>query len=146
MWIDLLWFFPWTLMLYLIHRLVHCAPVFKNIHLQHHRHINFNQTGWHYNNLFLFNDTWTCTLDLWITEVFPTIIFSAITNQWWLCVFYYVWAAFFQEDLEHNTNVDVSFFTFGRWHMCHHKNSTKNFGLFFSVWDVVFKTELKHNI
>jgi sterol desaturase/sphingolipid hydroxylase (fatty acid hydroxylase superfamily) len=111
--------------------------------LDHHAYVNTHETGWHWSNLFLFNDTWTSTLDLWITEVVPTIIFSAVTGQWWLCAFYYVWAAFIQEPLEHNNSINIPFLTHGRWHLIHHKNVKQNFGLFFPVWDVMFGTYKK---
>jgi sterol desaturase/sphingolipid hydroxylase (fatty acid hydroxylase superfamily) len=97
-------------------------------------------TKWHWNNLFLFNDNWTSTLDLWLTEVIPTIIFSVITGQYWLCVFYYIWAAFFQESIEHNSNFNLKGFTSGQWHLIHHRQPNKNYGLFFPVWDILFGT------
>lgn len=134
-------FVAWTFLLYVVHRLVHVLPVVKWIHWDHHIHIINNKTGWHWSNLFLFNDTWTSTLDLWITEVIPTIAFSAVTGQWWLCVFYYVWAAFIQESIEHNANFNWYPFTSGKWHLQHHHMSSTNFGLFTPVWDKLFRTE-----
>ena len=140
---SIIYFLLWTLMLYWIHRLVHATPLLKNIHWDHHRYVLVSTPGWRWNNLLLFNDTWTSTIDLWITEVIPTIVFSYITGQWWICALYYVWAAFFQENLEHNKDVDFRFWTMGRWHLVHHNNSTKHFGLFIPVWDMMFKTVVK---
>lgn len=137
-----IYFFSWTLMLYWIHRLGHVMPVVKYFHLDHHRHILSNTPTWHWNNLFLFNDTWKSTIDLWITEVVPTLIFAFLTGQWWIAIFYYVWAAFVQESIEHNKNVDVPGLTSGKWHLIHHR-SPYNYGLFFPVWDMVFGTN-KH--
>ena len=135
------YFLSWTLTLYWIHRIGHKLPYVKVWHWNHHRYISKNgMQGWHWNNLFLFNDTWTSTLDLYVTEVIPTIIFSLITGQWWIFLFYYVWAAFFQEMFEHNKEIDVPFFTTGRWHLIHHTTPTKNFGLFFPIWDIIFGT------
>ena len=136
----MVYFLLWTLMLYWVHRFGHIIPIIREIHWNHHRYINVNNVKWHWNNLFLFNDTWTSTLDLWITEVIPTIIFSAITGQWWICIFYYLWAAFLQENLEHNLKIDVPIFTFGKWHRIHHRIPNKNFGLFFPQWDLIFGT------
>jgi sterol desaturase/sphingolipid hydroxylase (fatty acid hydroxylase superfamily) len=144
-------FISWTLYLYLIHRVIHSIglrlfPVAFNAHADHHRYINTNkQTTWHWNNLFLFNDTWTSTLDLWITEVIPTLIFSLITGAWWVSVFYYVWAALVQEVIEHNPKFDLyPFLTSGKWHLVHHHNTSVNYGLFFPVWDILFGTFKSH--
>lgn len=137
-------FFLWTLLLYIVHRLMHEIPILRNIHLDHHRYIikNLGNTSWHWNNLFLYNDTWISTLDLWITEVVPTLIFSYITGHWWIFAFYYCWAAFIQEIIEHNPKINWYPFTSGRWHLIHHRNFKKNYGLFHPVWDRIFQTEM----
>lgn len=138
----LVYFLAWTLTLYWIHRIAHEVSWIRSIHLEHHRYVLQNKTGWHWSNLFLFNDTWMCTLDLWISEVIPTLIFSLITGHWWISVFYYVWAAFIQEPIEHNKNFNIPVLTSGKWHMIHHR-SEKNYGLFTSFWDRVFNTNMK---
>lgn len=95
--------------------------------------------------MFLFNDTWMSTLDLWITEVIPTLIFSLVTGYWWISVFYYLWAAFVQEIIEHNPKFDVfPLLTSGRWHLIHHHNTSVNYGLFTPVWDIAFGTYKSH--
>jgi sterol desaturase/sphingolipid hydroxylase (fatty acid hydroxylase superfamily) len=86
-------------------------------------------------------------LDLWITEVIPTVIFSWITGHWWLSVFYYLWAALIQEVVEHNPKFDVfPLLTSGRWHLVHHKDSTRNYGLFLPIWDIMFGTYKSHKV
>lgn len=134
------YFLSWTLMLYVIHRLAHAVPYVRRWHLDHHSYVNKHVTAWHWSNLFLYNDTWISTLDLWITEVIPTIVFSAVTGQWWILIFYYFWAALIQETIEHNKQVNIPFLTHGQWHLVHHSNVKYNFGLFFPLWDVIFKT------
>jgi sterol desaturase/sphingolipid hydroxylase (fatty acid hydroxylase superfamily) len=137
----IIYFLSWTLFLYWIHRAGHKLPYVKSWHWDHHSHIlRYGSQGWHWNNLFLFNDTWTSTLDLWITEVVPTIIFSWITGQWWIFVFYYLWAAILQESLEHNKEINFPILTSGQWHLIHHRHPNKNYGLFFPLWDIVFNT------
>jgi len=126
-------------MLYWIHRLVHLTPIFRSIHLHHHTFIISHKTKWHWSNLFLFNDDWTSTLDLWLTEVIPTVLFSLITNQWWIGILYYIWAAFIQETIEHNEKFNIPVLTSGKWHLIHHR-SAFNYGLFTSVWDIIFRT------
>ena len=142
----IVYFLAWTFCLYWIHRIVHKVPYVKKWHWDHHNYIvRHGSKGWHWNNLFLFNDTWTSTLDLYVTEVMPTITFSWLTGQWWIFILYYIWAAFFQEMLEHNKNIDVPIFTSGKWHLIHHRHPNKNYGLFFPVWDMFFKTYLNVN-
>lgn len=138
------YFFLWTLILYWIHRVSHSVPMIRSIHLHHHRFISLHLTKWHWNNLLLFNDDWVSTLDLWITEVIPTLIFSAITGQWWISVFYYIWAAFVQETIEHNPNFNLPLLTSGKWHLIHHQ-SKFNYGLFFPIWDITFGTNIYIN-
>lgn len=132
----------WTLVLYAIHRLAHQIPILQRIHNAHHKTIKKNNTSkWHWSNLFLYNDNWLSTVDLWISDIIPTIGVAIIFDAWWIVFFYYVWAAFFQERLEHNNNINWYPFTCGQWHMNHHNNPKCNYGLFFPVWDKVFKTE-----
>lgn len=135
-------FLTWTFYLYWVHRAVHQTPFVKTAHLDHHKFININgKTSWHWNNLFLFNDTWTSTVDLWVTEVIPTLVFSYVTGQWWISIFYYLWAALIQEVIEHNPKFNLyPLLTSGKWHLIHHRDSTKNFGLFIPVWDMLFGT------
>lgn len=133
------YFFLWTLMLYWIHRIVHYIPVIRAIHMHHHRFVLTHHTKWHWSNLLLFNDDWTSTVDLWITEVIPTLLFSLVTGQWWISVFYYIWAAFIQETIEHNQNFDIPILTSGCWHLIHHRSSV-NYSLFTPQWDIIFKT------
>lgn len=135
----LVYFLLWTLFLYVIHRIIHKIPIIRSIHLDHHAYVNKHTTGWHWSNIFLYNDTVKSTIDLWITEVIPTVIFAVITGQYWLIIFYYLWAAFIQESVEHNMNIDWPILTCGKWHMIHHR-SLYNYGLFLPIWDMLFGT------
>jgi len=134
-------FLGWTFLLYWVHRIVHVMPFVQHLHWNHHWYVNNHATGWHWSNLFLFNDTWISTIDLWITEVIPTIIFAWVFDAWWVLAFYYIWAALLQEDLEHNKFVNWYPVTSGKWHLVHHQQADRNFGIFIPVWDKLFKTE-----
>lgn len=136
---HVMYFFLWTLMLYWIHRIGHETPIVRGFHLDHHRHILSNHTTWHWNNLFLVNDNLRGTIDLWLTEVIPTLVFSCVTGEYWIFVFYYLWAALIQETIEHNKDFDLPLLTSGKWHLIHHR-SNYNYGLFFPVWDILFGT------
>ena len=140
----IVYFLLWTFLLYWIHRIGHKISFIKKYHNEHHRHININgMQGWRWNNLLLYNDTKKSTIDLYITEVIPTLIFSMVTQQWWIFIFYYIWAAFFQENYEHNPKLNLPGFTSGKWHLIHHRNYNKNYGLFFPIWDIIFGTYKK---
>ena len=121
-------------MLYWLHRATHRLPILGHYHADHHSFINKNLkksvvNKWHWSNLFLFNDNLNSTIDLWLTEVLPTIVFSIVTGQYWLIAFYYAWAAFIQEPIEHNPKFDVPLLLSGRRHLIHHKQANKNYGL-----------------
>jgi sterol desaturase/sphingolipid hydroxylase (fatty acid hydroxylase superfamily) len=135
------YFLFWTFILYWSHRAAHKISWIKKIHNRHHVLIDQNfdiTTRWY--NVFLISHIKEDTYDLWVTEVIPTIIFSLITEQYWILAFYYIWAAFFQETIEHKKNLNLYFLTSGKWHLIHHQTSNKNFGIFFPIWDIIFKT------
>lgn len=116
-------------------------PYFKQIHADHHKQISDNTyDGLNWKNLFLYFDSPKSTLDQWYTEVIPTMIMSLFFG-WWLFVLYYIWAAFIQEAVEHNPKFNFyPIITSGKWHLMHHKDNSKNFGVFFPIWDILFKT------
>jgi len=122
---------------------MHAIPWLGIFHDDHHNFISTNKTSWSWNNFLLFTDTWLSTLDLWITEVIPTLVFAWLSTNWWLLIFYYLWAAFLQETIEHNDNIDLYPLTSGKWHLIHHKIPSKNFGLFLPIWDKIFQSELR---
>jgi hypothetical protein len=133
-------FLIWTFVIYWAHRLAHAIPVISTIHADHHKYVVQNEVNWHWSNLFLYNDTWLSTLDLWITEVIPTIVMSLFVG-WWLFIAYYIWAAFIQERIEHNSKFNLyPFLTSGKWHMIHHRQAKYNYGIFFPIWDIIFRT------
>jgi sterol desaturase/sphingolipid hydroxylase (fatty acid hydroxylase superfamily) len=134
----------WTFCLYVSHRGAHHIPIIRDIHQRHHHFIRTHNTPtWSWNNLLLFNDNWISTLDWWLTEVIPTILFCLMTQQWWIAIFHYIYSATIQEQIEHNPNFSMyPWLSSGKWHLYHHLNdNTKNFGPFIIIWDKIFKTE-----
>jgi sterol desaturase/sphingolipid hydroxylase (fatty acid hydroxylase superfamily) len=80
-------------------------------------------------------------VDLWFTEVIPTVIFVLVTGSWWVLIFYYLWAAFIQESIEHRAQVNLTpVLTSGQWHLVHHMHVTSNYGVFLPLWDWLFGT------
>ena len=138
---QLFFFFLWTLLMYGMHRVMHSSKLLGYFHIQHHKVINNKETKWHWNNVLLYNDDMKSTIDLWITDVAPTLIFCYFTGQWWIFFVYYFYAAFFQENIEHSFNVNIPLISSGRWHLTHHKDSRYNYGFVFTFWDKLFKTE-----
>lgn len=141
----LYYFLLWTFVLYWAHRLGHKISWIRKIHMCHHSYISQSKSqGWHWSNIFLYNDTAKSTIDYWITEVLPTILVTLLTQQYWIFAVFYIWAAFFQEATEHNKNFNLSpYLTMGKWHMLHHEIGSHNFGVYTTIWDIVFKTN-KH--
>jgi len=136
------YFFLWTFFIYWIHRIGHMFPKLFPTHRAHHHFVANNEITWSWNNIFLFNDNWDSTFDFWLTEVVPTIIFVIITDQWWLGIGFYLYAAFIQEWFEHNKNFNgYPLYTSGKWHMLHHTNYPCNFGIGTPFWDWVFNTQ-----
>ena len=135
-------------MIYWMHRIVHMIyiPYLYEWHMDHHKQVSQDKiVGLHWSNLFLYNDTWKSTLDLWAIEVIPTIIFCWIFNCWWIFFVYWFWAAFIQEAIEHNKNFDwYPWLTSGKWHIFHHNQPKFNFGVYFPIWDILFKTHKYH--
>lgn len=134
-------------MVYWIHRITHMNEFLNSFHKRHHENVTSEIVGqsWDWKQIFIWIDDLESTIDQWLMEVIPTIIFCWVFNQWWLLVFYWIWAAFVQERVEHNSKLNLyPFITSGRWHLVHHKEHEKNFGVFFPIWDIVFGTNEKN--
>ena len=134
------YFLIWTLILYWIHRCTHNLHILTKYHRAHHLYIKNNHTKWSWTNIFFYMDNFKSSVDVLLTEVLPTLIFCLLFGTWWIMVFYWVWAAFFQEIFEHKKDLNLPILTSGKWHMIHHAKPNKNYGLFIPVWDMVFGT------
>jgi sterol desaturase/sphingolipid hydroxylase (fatty acid hydroxylase superfamily) len=100
--------------------------------------------NWHWNNILLINDNIKSTIDFWITEVIPTLLFAYLSQQWWIFLLWYFYCAFIQEKIEHNKNYNkYPFHCAGLWHLIHHRSGKCNFSIFVPFWDIVFKTNTK---
>lgn len=132
----------WTFMIYWLHRIAHKRVfLLTKYHMEHHRFILKNDPKWHWSNIFLYQDNLESTIDVWLSEVIPTIIFCLVFNQWWILLLFYIWSAFIQESIEHNRKFNVfPFSTSGKWHLIHHLEGPYNFGIFHPLWDILFKT------
>lgn len=138
-------FILWTLVLYTCHRLAHSLPFLWYYHQDHHVQISMaTNKGHHWSNYFLFFDSWKSTIDQWLIEIIPTIVLCLVLQDFFLLLFYYVWAVFIQEKIEHDINFNFfPFLTSGKWHMVHHNYCDKNYGVFIFFWDWLFGTYRK---
>lgn len=103
-------FLIWTLILYSIHRLAHTDyfPLLNKLHQDHHMTIDENrELGPVWSNIFLYSDSWRSTVDMWVSEVIPTLLFCLISGFWWIFGVYYIWTAFIQERIEHDKNFNL---------------------------------------
>ena len=132
-------FLCWTLLLYFTHKAAHAVPFMHKYHMDHHKQVSQSTVqGLNWKNCFLYFDSVESTIDQWLTEVIPTLIFSLVTGQWWVAIFYYIWAGYIQEAVEHNDKINLyPFLTSGKWHLVHHEDPTKNYGVFFPIWDML---------
>lgn len=139
---SVFYFMLWTLMLYWLHRLAHSrAPVLSHYHRQHHGFIARHHTGWHWSNLLLYQDNWPSTVDVWLTEVVPTVVFCWLFDCWFVMIGFYLWSALIQERIEHNAKFNLfPLITSGQWHLQHHTTGHYNFGIFHPLWDLLFGT------
>lgn len=144
--VQFIFFMLWTLLLYVMHILAHKIPFLWYYHSDHHLQVSLENVGkWKWTNLFLYIDTWETTVDQWLTEVIPTIFFSLITGAWWILIGYWIWSATFQEIVEHNKSVNIyPFEVSGKWHLVHHIQHNKNYGIIHPLWDIIFNTSLHH--
>ena len=86
-------FISWNMLIYWLHRLVHTIyiPFVHEWHMDHHRQVTQDALwGLHWSNVFLYNDTWKSTFDLWAIEIIPTLIFCWLTGHWWLFIIFYI--------------------------------------------------------
>lgn len=138
-------YMAWTCLLYWMHRLAHVLPGLQWFHEDHHRVVFQHQyegqaMQWSPMNFLLWNDTGKSTVDLWFTEVLPTLLFCWVFHCWWILAGYYVWAAIFQESNEHDPNVHWPGYMHGRPHLEHHEDPTVNYGFSTPLWDRLFHT------
>lgn len=137
---TLLMFLLLTFVFYVIHRLLHSFRCLSYFHRDHHLNVSNNSVRWRWNNLLLWNDTFKSTVDLWITEVIPTMLICWVFDSWTLLFLYWAWGAIVQEAVEHNKLFNLPILTSGVWHMIHHSDSRVNYGVFIPVWDMLFRT------
>jgi len=145
-------FLLWTFIVYLLHRLSH----FKHklnflyfIHRYHHR-VDYNierirKFDWRY-LLFYFGGFYE-SLDVVCTMTLPALVLYLIFPIYggYLLTFHYLYEVFLSEgQLDHNptiTGAVTNYFSWGKYHLKHHKDVRCNYSLIVPFWDFIFGTQ-----
>ncbi len=143
-------FLLWTLIAYFMHRIAHFRhrlnPLYY-IHLAHHK-INYltedRKFKWYY-LLFYFGSIRE-TLDILLILTLPAIFLFALFPRLgiYLLAYHYLYEAFLSEGLlDHNPRIHgkvTKFFSWGEYHLTHHRTWKYNYSLMITLWDHVFGT------
>jgi sterol desaturase/sphingolipid hydroxylase (fatty acid hydroxylase superfamily) len=144
-------FLLWTLLIYFMHRLAHYRHRFNplySIHLSHHK-INYledenRKFKWYY-LLFYFGGVLE-TMDVLLMLTMPAFMVYFVYPPMgiYLLLFHYLYESFLSEGvLDHNPKIKgkiTNFFSWGKYHLIHHKTWKYNYSLMITLWDRVFRT------
>jgi len=140
----------WTLYIYWIHRLAHYKTKWNflfYLHRDHHKLVlpqEIEAPTWY--SYFFIRSTWKNTVDNFVSITLPLVIllFYDRSHGLPLFIYSYIYETFLADGiLDHNVHIKgkiCNIFAFGRFHINHHLNVKKNFSLYISIWDFVFKT------
>lgn len=146
----------WTGISYAIHRLAHVAGVWNQLHRIHraHHHPNYLKRDlkfrW-YNLLFCF-ETIPETLDVWITLTLPAFALSAMDPEHGIILlcFHYIYEILLSDNrFDHNPAIGgqiIRWLACGQYHLEHHRDPSRNFGLLITFWDFVFRTNTNQSL
>lgn len=144
-------FFLWTLLVYLIHRAAHYRSKYNfllKIHLQHHRinYLNKNNRVFKWYYIFFYFGSVKATVDVVLTLTLPAVFVYLMhpPTGVYILIIHYLYEVFLSEGLlDHNPAIRgklTKVFSWGEYHLKHHKNPKCNFGLIITLWDKVFRT------
>jgi sterol desaturase/sphingolipid hydroxylase (fatty acid hydroxylase superfamily) len=140
----------WLGMAYGIHRLAHWPSPWNHLHRWHRAHHapayldEVRRFRWHH-ALLCFSSV-PETLDVWFTLTLPVLLVALLLPQQGavLLLFHYVYEILFSDQrLDHNPRIHgplTRAFAWGQYHLHHHADPRRNFGLILTVWDHVFAT------
>lgn len=140
----------WLGLAYGIHRLAHWPARWnrlQRLHAVHHAPAYFSRARtlrWHH-FLLCFGSP-AETLDIWITLTLPALLVClAFPAQGpLLLVLHYAYEIVCSDQLlDHNPDLVgpiTRLFAWGDYHLRHHRNPSRNFGLILTVWDHTFGT------
>jgi sterol desaturase/sphingolipid hydroxylase (fatty acid hydroxylase superfamily) len=143
----------WTFVIYWLHRFSHIHhrrnPLWW-IHRPHHAEPYLRQDShpsWPQFGQYLFwLGGWRLSLDVVLVMTLPLLVIAWIWPEYGipLLVFHYLYEVFLSESvLDHNPRLQgklTHWFAWGDFHLHHHVNLKRNFGLMVCFWDWLFGT------
>ena len=143
-------FMAWTFSMYWLHRLSHIHskynPLWK-IHTSHHKvpYIPFQgKVKMCWSQLIFWHGTWQATMDIYMVATAPIVILTIAfpSYGWPVLLFHFFYEVFLSGlALDHNIRITgpiTRFFAWGNYHLYHHVELNKNYGLVITFWDYVF--------
>jgi len=143
----------WTFAIYWLHRFSHIHHRYNPlwwIHRAHHAEPYLradSRPQWpKLGQYFFWLGGWRLSLDVVLVMTLPLLIIAWMQPQYGvpLLVFHYFYEVFLSESvLDHNpriTNRYTRWFAWGDFHLHHHVNLKRNFGLMCGFWDFLFAT------
>jgi sterol desaturase/sphingolipid hydroxylase (fatty acid hydroxylase superfamily) len=119
-------------LVFIFHLLAHRLSFFKNFHLVHHSHVEFNELS-----LYVMHPVEAIGLGIIFTLLFIfmsfniyAVIIFLIFNWYWGVV-----AHFTPTDNQKSTLLTNNLF-----HATHHKEANYNYGFYTTIWDRIFKS------
>ena len=144
-------FLAWTLLVYAMHRIAHWkikGNFLRALHLAHHKVDYSNEINrrlkWY--NLFFYFGSLNATLDVIMMLTLPAVMIFLLYPRLgaYILVFHYLYEVFLSEGvLDHNPKINgfvTKYFSWGDYHLEHHKRWNCNYSLMVTVWDRVFRT------
>lgn len=138
----------WTALAYGIHRLAHHSARWNRLALAHRAHhhpaylLRPRPLRWHH--LLFWFDTPAETLDVWFTLTLPALLVAALFPAQGpvLLGFHYLYEVLLSDGrFDHNPAIDgpiTRVLACGSYHLEHHRNPARHYGLILTLWDHVF--------
>lgn len=121
--------------MYLFHYAAHLPWAYKLLHRKHHEHVNTN-----FLSLFVLHPAETIGFGLMILALLVFYNFSVVSITFYLMI-NLVWGTIGHLNKEFfPARFDRLFVGTTRFHNQHHRDETKNFGFYTSIWDRLFGT------
>jgi sterol desaturase/sphingolipid hydroxylase (fatty acid hydroxylase superfamily) len=138
----------WTAIAYGIHRLAHLGGRWNLLHTLHRAHhapgylLRPRPLRWHH--LLFWFDTTAETLDVWFTLTLPALLIAALFPAQGpaLLSLHYLYEILLSDGrLDHNPAIKgpiTRVLACGTYHLQHHSNPNRHYGLILTLWDHVF--------
>ena len=142
----------WLGLAYGVHRISHLPGSWNRLNLWHRLH--HAETYLQQSRIFHWHHALLCfgsieeTLDIWFTLTLPALLICLLfpAQGWALLLFHYFYEILLSDQrLDHNPKICgplTKIFAWGQFHLSHHANQHRNFGLILTFWDYIFFTAI----